>query len=299
MTPSVIRFYHSHEPYYEFTNFFAAPFTIKGKTWPTSEHFFHAKKFSRVTVSQIIQALDAPTRVQFAQKYMHLVPQFDQQADSCSCKLQRENDNACNTFALHSNVFQDITVKELVRALPTPRDAFNFVREMSQFRRKDWEQIKVEKAMKPALYAKFTQNPVLKKMLLDTGEAELVEHTVNDRFWGDGGDGTGKNMLGNCLMDLRKRLRNEERTHYEHSISSKHCLLPSDEQLSDTKQKFHCMDDQVRRSALEEGSMNSVRETSTTNFDFSKQDAGLGSFDEVKTYTTTTTTTSAPSSHST
>ncbi len=103
-------------------------------------------------------------------------------------------------------------------------------------------------------------------------------------------------MLGNCLMDLRKHLRNEERKHYYESTSSKHRLL-LDEQLSDTKQKMihsTSSDNQVRRSALGEGSMNSLRET-TTNFDFQKQEAGLRPFDEVKTSTTTTT--SAPGSH--
>lgn len=33
-----------------------------------------------------------------------------------------------------------------------------------------------------------------------------MEHTENDAFWGDGGDGSGHNMLGRLLMELRAEL---------------------------------------------------------------------------------------------
>lgn len=46
--------------------------------------------------------------------------------------------------------------------------------------------------MRDAVMAKFTQHDELREMLLATGEAELVEHTTNDAYWGDGGDGSGK-----------------------------------------------------------------------------------------------------------
>jgi predicted NAD-dependent protein-ADP-ribosyltransferase YbiA (DUF1768 family) len=32
----------------------------------------------------------------------------------------------------------------------------------------------------------------------------LIEHTVKDKYWADGGNGTGKNRLGFLLMKLRK-----------------------------------------------------------------------------------------------
>jgi ribA/ribD-fused uncharacterized protein len=65
--------------------------------------------------------------------------------------------------------------------------------------------------MREALRAKFTQHEDLRKILLETGDARLVEHTTNDRYWGDGGDGSGLNMLGKLLMELREELRNEEK----------------------------------------------------------------------------------------
>lgn len=72
--------------------------------------------------------------------------------------------------------------------------------------RKDWENVK-DSIMADALFAKFTQHPNLQKILLDTGDNVLVEHTVNDRYWGDGGDGSGKNMLGKLLVNLRNQIK--------------------------------------------------------------------------------------------
>ena len=64
--------------------------------------------------------------------------------------------------------------------------------------------------MLDALRAKFTQHEELKATLLGTGDAILVEHTANDSYWGDGGDGSGKNRLGQLLMKLREELRTAE-----------------------------------------------------------------------------------------
>ena len=61
--------------------------------------------------------------------------------------------------------------------------------------------------MHEAVLAKFTQHDDLRAALLATGEATIVEHTRKDRYWGDGGDGTGKNVLGQILMRVREELR--------------------------------------------------------------------------------------------
>ena len=72
--------------------------------------------------------------------------------------------------------------------------------------RADWEVVKVS-VMADAVRAKFTQHENLREILLSTGDATIVEHTANDLYWGDGGDGTGKNMLGQVLMQIREELR--------------------------------------------------------------------------------------------
>lgn len=75
-------------------------------------------------------------------------------------------------------------------------------------RRSDWDDIK-EDVMYKAVYAKFTQHPNLRKILLDTNNAYLAEHTKYDKYWGDGGNRSGKNRLGVILMKLRENLMKE------------------------------------------------------------------------------------------
>lgn len=70
----------------------------------------------------------------------------------------------------------------------------------------DWENIKVDR-MRAVIKAKFSQNPELKKKLLDTGDALLAEDSPVDKFWGIGALGDGKNMLGKLLMELRGEFR--------------------------------------------------------------------------------------------
>ncbi len=45
--------------------------------------------------------------------------------------------------------------------------------------------------MYKCVLAKFQQHVEIQKILLDTEDAVLVEHTSNDFYWADGGDGSG------------------------------------------------------------------------------------------------------------
>jgi predicted NAD-dependent protein-ADP-ribosyltransferase YbiA (DUF1768 family) len=62
------------------------------------------------------------------------------------------------------------------------------------------------------LIEKFTQNPELGKLLVETHPATLVEgNWWHDQFWGDctckkHADIPGANMLGKRLMRVRERL---------------------------------------------------------------------------------------------
>ncbi|CAI1107241.1 Swarming motility protein ybiA [Serratia fonticola] len=71
--------------------------------------------------------------------------------------------------------------------------------------REDWESVK-DDVMRFAVLEKFKQNDNAREVLLATGNRQLIEHTKNDNYWADGGDGTGKNMLGIILMETRKNL---------------------------------------------------------------------------------------------
>lgn len=147
--PAVINFYSTAGEYGCFSNFSRHSIFLKGKRWPTSEHYFQAQKF---------------------------VGEPDE---------------------------------EEIRRAAKPMLAASMGRDRKRPLRRDWESVK-EQVMLDALRAKFTQHEDLKAILLGTGNAKLVEHTANDSYWGDGGDGSGKNVLGQLLMKVREELRTPE-----------------------------------------------------------------------------------------
>lgn len=104
--------------------------------------------------------------------------------------------------------FLDEKLRKKVREAPNPMVAANIGRDKKNPLRFDWEEIK-DDVMRKVVLAKFQQHPELRKQLLETGQAKLVEHTANDSYWGDGGDGSGKNMLGKILMEIRGILNRE------------------------------------------------------------------------------------------
>lgn len=96
--------------------------------------------------------------------------------------------------------------EEQVRMAKTPGEAARMGRDRKRPLRRDWESVK-DSVMLDAVRAKFTQHDDLKAALLGTGDAKLVEHTEKDSYWGDDGDGSGKNRLGQILMNVRDELR--------------------------------------------------------------------------------------------
>lgn len=98
-------------------------------------------------------------------------------------------------------------IQEKIRQIVSPMDAALEGRNRQNPLRADWEEVK-DKVMLQALRMKFSQNPEIAKELLATGDAIIIEHTRNDDYWADGGDGSGKNKLGLLLMKVREELKN-------------------------------------------------------------------------------------------
>lgn len=98
---------------------------------------------------------------------------------------------------------------EEIRNTISPMDAARLGHNRDWPLRSDWDEVK-DDIMRRAVYAKFCQHSDLRKILLATGEAEIVEHTINDNYWGDGGDGSGRNMLGQILMQVRQLCKTNE-----------------------------------------------------------------------------------------
>lgn len=82
------------------------------------------------------------------------------------------------------------------------KEAWKLAQNHSFEQRADWYQVR-EKIMLEVLRAKFKQHSDLMDLLLATGNAYLVENSSHNTFWADGGDGRGKNRLGNMLMQIR------------------------------------------------------------------------------------------------
>lgn len=81
-----------------------------------------------------------------------------------------------------------------------------------------WQQ-HADRVVTEANYYKFSQDGELRAVLLGTGERVLVEASPDDRIWGIGFDAEsaegregewGDNRLGKALMEVRRRLREEE-----------------------------------------------------------------------------------------
>ena len=143
-----IYFYSQHDdPHGVFSNFSAHGFSVGGRHYPTSEHYFQAQKFT-----------ESPE---------------DYKA---------------------------------VATAPSPKIAADRGRERTRPLRPDWDAVK-DDVMRLALREKFAAHSALRDVLLATGDEELIEETSSDDYWGCGTNRTGKNRLGELLMELRESLR--------------------------------------------------------------------------------------------
>lgn len=141
-----IKFYSTNQTWGEFSNFAIYPIKLKGKTWPTTEHYFQAQKYAGTVYEEKIRRASSPMKA--AEMGRNRKMKFD----------------------------------------------------------KNWDK-KRDNVMLDAIRAKFTQHTNLKHLLLSTGSAKLIEHTELDDYWGDGGNGKGKNKLGKILMKVRSELK--------------------------------------------------------------------------------------------
>ena len=105
--------------------------------------------------------------------------------------------------------FDDTSYQKKIQRAHSPMKAAELGRSRKVKIKRNWDKIK-DNVMHDAVYAKFTQYEELYGLLLNTEDSVLVEHTKNDDYWGDGGDGSGKNMLGKILMKVREKLKEFE-----------------------------------------------------------------------------------------
>lgn len=104
--------------------------------------------------------------------------------------------------------FAGTPYEEKIRLIKSPKDAVTMGRDRRLPLRQDWELVKDE-VMRKAVLQKFKSHHDIRAILLSTGNREIVENSPVDYYWGCGADGSGKNMLGQILMEVREELRRE------------------------------------------------------------------------------------------
>ena len=133
--------------------------------------------------------------------------QSRKEIELAAAKLVEDKQAEDKASILSSDTVLVPQIKEEIRQIASPMDAALEGRNRQNPLRPDWEEVKDE-VMLQALRMKFSQNPDIAKELMATGDAILIEHTRNDAYWSDGGDGSGKNKLGLLLMQVREEVKN-------------------------------------------------------------------------------------------
>ena len=133
--------------------------------------------------------------------------QSRKEIELAAAKLLEDKQAEDKASILSSDTVLVPQIKEEIRQIASPMDAALEGRNRQNPLRPDWEEVKDE-MMLQALRMKFSQNPDIAKELMATGDAILIEHTRNDAYWSDGGDGFGKNKLGLLLIQVREELKN-------------------------------------------------------------------------------------------
>jgi N-glycosidase YbiA len=176
----VIYFYHIKEPFYEFSNYYEPTerIMIDGFSWPTTEQYFQAGKFTDMSIRDLIRRGENP---KWAAKKPH--------------------DKNWGTWAYYVAVEDpEIKAKAVVRP-----DWFKEVPNLGMQRNIN--------RMLVGLRAKF-KDKRLAQMLLQTYPKILVFDYPKNGYWGSGhldakppvAQGEGQNLLGRLLMHVRREL---------------------------------------------------------------------------------------------
>ncbi|MBN1213441.1 MAG: DUF1768 domain-containing protein [candidate division Zixibacteria bacterium] len=105
--------------------------------------------------------------------------------------------------------FCDSHIINKIREAKSPDEAMWIAHQEGPFvASSKWECIKND-VMLQALKCKFTQHLELGELLVGTRDANLLYRSDHGNYWGDGSDGTGRNMLGRFIMRVRGQLQRD------------------------------------------------------------------------------------------
>lgn len=175
-----ILFYKETEQFGEFSNFFQLkePIVYEGNKYATSEHLYQALKFKWEGASTL------------QLEYAELIRNAKTPNQSKILACQEVSGGYAWRTALNP------IIKKYIQLGVEPRQ--------------DWEFIRID-VMKKVLRLKFQTDQHCRNLLISTNQRPLAEHTTRDDYWGDGGDGTGENWLGKCLVEVRNEIQIEKK----------------------------------------------------------------------------------------
>lgn len=107
-----------------------------------------------------------------------------------------------------SEKYDNEEIKQRIIDANTPKEASNIGRDRNNIRKNNFKEIKQE-VMLEGLVEKFRQNKDILYKLLNTKNEDIMEHTVDEYYWGIGKDYSGKNIIGSLLCKTRNILKNE------------------------------------------------------------------------------------------
>jgi ribA/ribD-fused uncharacterized protein len=126
--------------------------------------------------------------------------------------------NCCEQFmmAMKARIFNDTETEMLIMNATEPKEQKQLGRTVKNFNDDEWNKLADDIVFQGNL-AKFSQNPTLKELLLNTGNKIIVECSPYDAIWGNGLNITdtlntpsenwkGTNRLGKAIMKVRNVL---------------------------------------------------------------------------------------------
>ena len=139
----------------------------------------------------------------------------------CKFKYNGEYYNCAEQFmmACKARLFRDKRALNKIMKETKPGLIKRLGRTVTGFKEDEWSKVRFSIVVR-GNYLKFSQNPDLARILMETGNSLLAEASPRDRVWGIGCSAAvaersstqqqekwGMNLLGKALMKVRNRLR--------------------------------------------------------------------------------------------
>lgn len=108
-----------------------------------------------------------------------------------------------------ADTFKDYETANKILATSNPSTCKGLSKRVSNYNNEIWASLRFS-VMYEIIYAKVTQDPYIKELLLNLKDMYIYEDSPYDNLWGVGLDGQGENLLGRVYMEVRDKLLEEQ-----------------------------------------------------------------------------------------